>query len=519
MTTAPKITITDAMSNAKLFGPHFNGSSWDRWRTVNKAAFAEPMTATEQTLFREIADRDPPAHRVKELICCVGRGGGKDSDIAFLASYAAMSFNPRTARLRPGEQIYIVCIACDRDQANIAFGMIHGLFENIPTLKALLKSVDLRNSTIKLKNRIVIQVSTNSYRTVRGRGILFAVLDEAAFFRSDTGTVNGSAANPAEEVVAALAPGLARVPNSMMVMISSAYTRSGVFYDRWKSAFGKPDDNTLVIKATTTQMNPTFPQATIDRALEQDRLRYNAEYNSIWRDDLQTLVAREVVEDCVVPGCHEIAPQSGVSYVGFIDSASGSGQDSFGLAIGHLKAEMVVIDCLREIKPPFSPEIVSKEFCDLLLSYHISFCLADKYAGEWLSEQFSKNGVRVDQSAKSKSELYTDMLAMLSSRRVALLDHPRSVAQICSLERRNRSGGRASIDSPVGMHEDVANCIAGIISSSFFKYNINSMSDSDDEDDSILAARRLRQAKAQSHWPTEYDANGNPMVNYSLCSR
>src|ERR1035441_7816492 len=216
MKAPSKITLTDAMSNAELFGPYFEGPSWDRWRAVNKAAFAEPMSATEVALFREVAERDPPKHRVSGLVACVGRGGGKDSDIAFLASYAAMSFNPRTARLRPGEQIYVVCIACDRDQANIAFSMIHGFFENVPTLKALLKSVDLRNGTIKLKNRIVVQVSTNSYRTVRGRGILFAVLDEAAFFRSDTCSVNGSAANPAEEVVAALAPGLARVANSMM---------------------------------------------------------------------------------------------------------------------------------------------------------------------------------------------------------------------------------------------------------------------------------------------------------------
>jgi hypothetical protein len=46
-----RITITDAMSSAKLFGPHFTGTSWDRWRAVNKAAFAEPMSATELTLF------------------------------------------------------------------------------------------------------------------------------------------------------------------------------------------------------------------------------------------------------------------------------------------------------------------------------------------------------------------------------------------------------------------------------------------------------------------------------------
>jgi hypothetical protein len=154
-----------------------------------------------------------------------------------------------------------------------------------------------------------------------------------------------------------------------------------------------------------------------------------------------------------------------------------------------------MIDCLREVMPPFSPEVVSKEFAELLLSYSVSFCLADKFAGEWLSEQFSKWGVRVDQSAKSKSELYIDLLATLSSGRIDLLDHPKSIDQICSLERRNRSGGRQQIDSPVGQHEDIANVIAGLVSSSFFKYNLNSMGsgyEDDEQSKQILAERKER---------------------------
>jgi hypothetical protein len=459
---------------------------------------------------------------VDSLIACIGRGGGKDSNIAFLASYAAMSFNPRTARLRPGELIYIVCIACDRDQANIAFSMIHGFFENIPTLKALLKRVDLRNSTIKLKNRIVIQVSTNSYRTVRGRGILFACLDEAGFFRSDTGTVSGTAANPAEEVVAALAPGLARVANSMMVMISSAYTRSGVFYDRWKQYFGTDDNNTLVVRGSTAQFNPLFPQSTVDRALQQDYQRYAAEYLSEWRDDLQALVSREIIEKCVTWGCYELPPRRDKTYFAFIDPAGGSGKDSMSLAISFLEygKETVTIAALREAKPPFSPEATSKEFAELMRSYNISFCIADKFAGEWVVEQMGKFGIRVEQCAKAKSELYLDLLATLMSGRVELLDDPRAVNQIASLERRNRSGGRASIDAPVGQHEDVANSIAGAVSISLFKYayNLNAMGDGDDENDDILAARRFREARLSSHWSTAFDKDGNRMVNYAHCS-
>lgn len=81
------ITASEAMASPHLFGPFFKGSSWDAWRAVVKAAFAEPITKAEVQLFREVADRDPPAQRVSELICAVGRGGGKDSVASFLAAY------------------------------------------------------------------------------------------------------------------------------------------------------------------------------------------------------------------------------------------------------------------------------------------------------------------------------------------------------------------------------------------------------------------------------------------------
>jgi hypothetical protein len=191
--------------------------------------------------------------------------------------------------------------------------------------------------------------------------------------------------------------------------------------------------------------------------------------------------------------------------------------------IAHMEynKESCTIDAIREQRPPFSPEQTCKEFAELMQSYGIGFCISDRYGGEWCVEQMGRYGIRVEQAAKPKSELYLDLLATLMSGRVELLDHPRSITQIASLERRNRSGGRASIDSPQGMHEDVANALAGVVSISLFKYgvyNLDSMGDGDDGNDTILAARRLRQAKADSHWP-EFDTNGNPSVNYAFCWR
>ena len=52
-----------------------------------------------------------------------------------------------------------------------------------------------------------------------------------------------------------------------------------------------------------------------------------------------------------------------------VDAASGAGQDSFAFAIGHEEDGFAVIDLLHERRPPFSPEGVIAEVCDILRIY------------------------------------------------------------------------------------------------------------------------------------------------------
>ena len=76
-------------------------------------------------------------------------------------------------------------------------------------------------------------------------------------------------------------------------------------------------------------------------------------------------------------------------------------------------------------------------------------------------ESFAACGIRCEQSAKPKSDFYVDLLPLLNSRRIELLDHPRLVTQLCGLERRTARGGRDSIDPAPGAHDDLANAVAG----------------------------------------------------------
>jgi hypothetical protein len=131
------------------------------------------------------------------------------------------------------------------------------------------------------------------------------------------------------------------------------------------------------------------------------------------------------------------------------------------VAVAHREADRVVVDLVRERRPPFSPTDVCLEFSAALKSYGIGSVQSDKYAGSWVVESLAAHGIRCEQSAEPKSSLYTNLLPLLNSNRIELLDHPRLVAQLCGLERRTARGGRDSIDHAPGGHDDLANAVAG----------------------------------------------------------
>lgn len=448
------MNIVEFISDDALLGPHFRGDSWARWKACLKAAFAQPMNARDGELFNEVAGgRAPPPKPVGEFVALVGRGGGKDSVAAALAAYIAVTGD--FSRLRPGEKGSILCIATDRDQSGIAFNYIRGLFEQVPMLAGMVERTTA--DTIDLSNGAEIVVATNSFRAVRGRTIVCAIYDEVCFWHSD------DYAHPDVEVDAAVGPGLARWPGALRVMISSVYRRSGLAYSRWKAAFGVDDADTLVVVGDTLQFNPNFDRKVIDRELARDYERASAEYLSRWRDDLSAFIDRAAIEACIVPGCYERARVSGVVYIAFCDPSGGRG-DSFTLAIAHRgKDGRAILDAIREIQPPFVPAAVVAEFAMLLKSYNIREVTSDNYAGEWPVSQFREHGITYKASEKVRSLLYLDFLPLVNSGSVELLDHERSVNQLCALERRVARSGKDSVNHPDGGHDDIANSIAGVL--------------------------------------------------------
>ena len=219
----------------------------------------------------------------------------------------------------------------------------------------------------------------------------------------------------------------------------------------------------LVAQASSQTMNPTLSQEYIDDAYKEDSAGAAAEFGAEFRKDIEGFINIERVESCIVSGVAERFPIQGKQDYGFVDPSGGS-KDAFTLAIAHKENGKVIIDCIREVRPPFSPESVVHEFAETLQRYGVNRISGDRYAVEWPREQFRKCGITYDPSFQPKSSLYRNLLPVLNSRQVMLLDYAQLLNQLVSLERHTSRVGRDIIDHPPNGHDDLANAFAGVVS-------------------------------------------------------
>ncbi len=451
------MNYVEALDHPELFGRWFSGSSWRAWRVIERAIFGLPIEAEDDlALFAQMTARgEAPTEPAREAWIIAGRRTAKSRKAATIGTYMATigaEVLGYREHLAPGERGVVLILAVDRDQAQITLDYARALIAGVPMFQAMVES-DNANG-IELTNRMSLVVAANSFRSIRGRTLATAIFDEVAYWRSE------STLKPDIETYRATRPALASMPGSLLLGIGSPYRKAGLLWQKFKTHFGKPG-RVLVVRCETEVLNPLIDKDLIAQELEEDPEGARAEWLALFRDDLSDFIRVEVVQGLISAGVYERPPVSGVRYVGFVDPAGGSGQDSMTLAIAHREHELGVLDCLREVRPPFSPEGVTHEFAGVLRSYGLSSVTGDRYAGEWPREQFGKRGIIYRPSDKTKSEIYLESVPLLNGARVDLLDDKRMELQICGLERKTARGGRDSVDHAVGGHDDLANAALG----------------------------------------------------------
>jgi hypothetical protein len=248
----------------------------------------------------------------------------------------------------------------------------------------------------------------------------------------------------------------------MLIGISSPYRRGGLLYERWKTHYGKDDDDVLVIQAPSRTLNNTLDQKIIDDAMARDPAVARAEWLAEWRDDVATFVPREIIDAAVDIGVTVRPPTPSVRYMAFADPSGGVG-DSFTCGLSHAEGNAALLDCLVEIQAPFNPTTATATVAETLKAYGCTEVTGDRYAASWVVEAFAKHGVTYKHSLRDRSAIYADALPLFTAGRARLLDNRKLVSQLSNLERRTSSTGRDRIDHPQGAHDDLANAAAGAL--------------------------------------------------------
>jgi terminase large subunit-like protein len=357
--------IEDPQLLGKAFKPKwlgFGSDTWSVWKIVLRVIFALPLNEMQRAVACRHTGRTVfPDSPVNEAWLCCGRRAGKTRMSAAVAVYLATSCNYEQW-LAPGETGTVVLVAPDRTQAKTILRYIAGLLRGSPLLAAMVvrETVD----TIELANRIVIAVYTASHKTIRGTTTVAAIVDEAAFLPTN------ESATPDAELLTALRPSMLTIPNALLLIISTPYSQAGEMFRAAKDFFGNDNSMAIFWNADSITMNPSLPRKTIDAAFRADPVAAMSEYGQggfvQFRSDVEALFSQESIHAVTVKGRFELPP-SGHDYFGFVD-VSGGRVDSSTAAVAHMENGRGVLDCLREIQAPHSPQEAIREISEMFRS-------------------------------------------------------------------------------------------------------------------------------------------------------
>jgi hypothetical protein len=455
MSAAP-ITFDRFATDPQLLGHVLGGSSYTTMRAVIKAALAEPLTAPEATAFAIVSGgRTLPTEPVKTLAIVAGRGSGKTQAASALSLYFGTCRQWVTS---PGQVPVGLLLAGVREQGTIGFKFALGQGETSPLLAPEIETVTAQS--IRFHNGVELRVGTSDLASVRGPSYVCAIADEIA-----TWPTSLTSASPDVETIAAVRPGLARMPGSMLVMISSPYAQEGVLYETFRRSFGHDDPHTLVVQGGTLDFNPMFDAGEIARALAEDPERFGAEYLARFRSDIAGYVDAALIDSCTrnepreLPRRPTTSKGTPIVYIAGLDASGGRG-DATALAIAHNEDGQVVIDAVFKWPSPHDPAVVAAQVADKLKAYGITSATSDQYAAGFSRTVYRTAGVQLLDAPGSRSDAYLHLLPLMTQRRVELPPVPSLRIELMGLQRRTRSGGRDTVDHRPGAHDDESNCVA-----------------------------------------------------------
>ena len=452
--TGSGFTAVDCL-HPKLLGHAFAPTeSWHAWSVILRAIEGLPIADTDMELYRRLTGRaSPPTAPASEVWISAGRRSGKSRVGALLAVHAAAFVNWR-ARLALGEVAVIACLAADKAQARVIHGYCRGLVDGSPLIAA--HAIDSKADALAFDTLASVEVHASDFRSLRGRSFALVIADEVAFWES------GESANPDQEIIRAVRPGLATL-GGRLIGISSPYAQRGVLFEQFRKHWGKDGDPVLVVRADSRTLNPSLSEHVIAEALATDIEGARAEWLGEFRSDLSDLFTPEALERCTAKRRQDLPPSPTARHVGASDAAGGGGassRDGYAAACVHVERGRVVVDWMELVRPPFDPLEVTARLCHRFRQYQIRTVHADQWSLGTITAEAKRHGVLIERRARSTSDDFLEFAATINATIVELPDDRELRNQLEALQRSTRSGGRDRVEHRRGEHDDLAAAVA-----------------------------------------------------------
>ena len=421
----------------------------------------QPWGNMGQQLFGDIPQIPAEARSVLVAVC--GARSGKTYILGGLRMLH-LGLTVDLSTLAPGEEGFCYLVAPSIALAHQAMRYVRGAVEASSQLSSMIMGKPSRDA-LRLKRpdgrivRIEVRAASRGGASVRAGSTCGALLDESAFFRSESYAVND------EEIFKAIAPRL--LPGGQIVIASTPWTETGLLYESFKKNFGHPIDAIATRAPTLLMLNNARNREAYERERRDNPENADREFDAHfvgagaeaffdprWIDSSVDMNLRLPLEarpgDEVKFGCD----------LGFAS-------DSAALVGVHTRDGIHTTSEICELRPTKQERLrfsdVIEHFADQMRAHKATYVMADKHHREAVWDYLDQHSMGLIDAPNDPADAFVVAKSKLHQGLCKLPNHPRFLAQLREVRVRRGVGGKVHIIQPrikvadgrMGSHGDI----------------------------------------------------------------